>query len=71
MLNVIFAVYSMVPNKALDLVDEDDDDLKSSPTSDKHLEMQPQTPRTLPPFTPRTQAFHTLDRQLPLRSQYS
>lgn len=28
-------------------------------------------PNSDSPFTPRTQAFHTLDRRLPLRAQYA
>ncbi len=70
-LNLGFAVFSMWPNKQLDLDTDEDDDSPISPTNDKQWEMQPQvpmTPRT--PFTPRTQALHTLDRKLPLRSQY-
>ena len=61
-------IWSMWPNKNMGKLDDDDDDA-SSPTNDKEWEMQPQTPRGTP-FTPRTQAFHALDRRLPLRSQY-
>jgi len=70
--NVGFAIYSMWPNKNIEFFDDDDEDGKSSsPThDDKQWEMQPQTPRSTP-FTPRTQAFNTLDRKLPLRSQYA
>ena len=63
-----FAIYSMLPNKQLDIDQDDNDDSPTSPSMDKQWEMQPQTPRAVP-FTPRTQAFHTLDRKLPLRSQ--
>ncbi len=52
MLNLGFAIFSMVPNKQLDLMDDDDDDdyTPTSAAQDKEWEMQPQTPRT--PFTP-------------------
>jgi len=63
------AIWSMLPNKNMGKLADDDDDSSSSPTNDKQWEMQPQTPRSTP-FTPRTQAFHALDRRLPLRSEY-
>lgn len=54
----------MWPNPELDIVDDDEDDDHAH--SKEQVEMQPTTPRAVP-FTPRTQAFHTLDRKLPLR----
>ena len=66
---LVFAIYSMWPNKNMSKLDNDDDDDDSSPTQTKEWEMTPQTPRGTP-FTPRTTAFHALDRKLPLRSQY-
>lgn len=53
----------MWPNPELDVPgDEEDDHVRDK----EQVEMQPTTPRAVP-FTPRTQAFHTLDRKLPLR----
>lgn len=73
--NLGLAIWAMLPNKELDLgYDSDDDDDESGPRGgghDKQWEMQavkgagPSV--TTVPFTPRTQAFHTLDRKLPLR----
>lgn len=60
------AINSMIPRKDDKMLDEEEDD---SPKTDKHYEMMPATPRQPMPFTPRTQAFHTLDRKLPFRQQ--
>jgi len=81
LVNLGLAIWSMIPSKKDDVKEVDDDD--NSPTdfrSDKVWEMQglrspttpgvPRTPAstfTHTPFTPRTQAFNTLDRKLPLR----
>lgn len=68
--NFGLALWSMLPNKKASSEEEDVDENSSSgpPTTDKQWEMAPVTPRTTAtPFTPRTQAFHTLDRKLPLR----
>jgi len=71
------AIWSMLPNPANDVKDEDDEDDSNAGSEngrEKGWEMRglrsPTTPRTggLTPFTPRTQAFHTLDRKLPLRN---
>jgi hypothetical protein len=57
--------------------DVDSDEESHSPSSLKRTEKFemhgiPQTPRTTTvPYTPRTMAFNTLDRKLPLRSQYA
>ncbi|KAK1764824.1 hypothetical protein QBC33DRAFT_185116 [Phialemonium atrogriseum] len=68
--NLGLAIWSMLPNKQQAEGDDDDEASSSgSPITDKQWEMQPVTPRTGLPFTPRTQAFHTLDRRLPLRHQ--
>ncbi len=84
LLNLGFAIYSLLPNKALDVEDDSDSDDGMPSASTKQWEMQPRpmmSPRTpgsmmmsgaggmASPFTPRTQAFHTLDRRLPLRTQ--
>jgi len=68
--NLCLSVWAMWPNKELDKVEDEDDEPKKSPKSDKGWEMQPQTPRSplRVPYTPRTQAFQTLDRKLPLQS---
>jgi hypothetical protein len=68
--NVGLAVWAMLPNPELDIPDEDDEDEYNGGVKERGMEMQPPaTPRGVP-FTPRTQAFHTLDRKLPLRGQY-
>jgi len=63
--NLGLGLWAMWPDKSLDMKDEDDEEELAG--SAKQWEMQPQTPRTIP-FTPRTQAFNTLDRKLPFRS---
>jgi hypothetical protein len=68
--NLGLAIWAMLPNKELDVAWDDDDD-DTPPREDKEWEMQPRTPMMSTPFTPRTQAFHTLDRKLPLRTQYA
>lgn len=72
--NLGFCCYAMWPNPANDIPDEDEDeDTMSEETRQeyKNWEMQnmktPTAAVTPTPFTPRTQAFHTLDRTLPLR----
>ncbi|KAM0440949.1 hypothetical protein ACHAPT_000252 [Fusarium lateritium] len=74
--NLVFAIYAMCPNKINDIPDDDDEEEESTPSEPKeaggvwemHNMKTPTSARGMP-FTPRTQAFHTLDRQLPLRSQ--
>ncbi|KAH6990818.1 hypothetical protein BKA56DRAFT_610394 [Ilyonectria sp. MPI-CAGE-AT-0026] len=72
-LNLAFAMWAMWPNKENDVVDEDDEySTTSEPKESRNWEMQSmKSPISYnqAPFTPRTQAFHTLDRQLPLRYQ--
>lgn len=76
-----FALWAMWPNKMLDLMDDSDDDehLNSNHSpgghgKDKGVESVEMTPVSAfqgqMPFTPRTHAFHTLDRKLPLRDGY-
>jgi hypothetical protein len=76
--NLGLNIWAMIPNandkRSTDL---DSDDEEASPSTlkrnDKSWEMHgiPQTPRTgAMPYTPRTMAFNTLERKLPLRSQY-
>lgn len=69
--NLGFAAWAMWPNPELDIPQDDEDD--DHVHSKEDVEMQPTPPRVTPamPFTPRTQAFHTLDRKLPLRSNYA
>ncbi|KAK3382475.1 hypothetical protein B0T24DRAFT_15722 [Lasiosphaeria ovina] len=63
--NTALAAWAMFPNPLNDIRDDDDEE---EADNDKQWEMQPPaTPRTMP-FTPRTQAFYTLDRKLPLRT---
>ncbi|KAK4231248.1 hypothetical protein QBC38DRAFT_262833 [Podospora fimiseda] len=79
-----FALWAMWPNKMLDIPPEDSDDEdnygrpsnngKEAASVDAY-EMTPpggsvQSGMGGMPFTPRTQAFHTLDRKLPFREQY-
>ncbi|CAM1504332.1 Fc.00g019230.m01.CDS01 [Cosmosporella sp. VM-42] len=76
LLNLCFAIYAMWPNKINDIHDDDDDyevgsnnsDPKEGRNWEMHSMKSPMSARAMP-YTPRTQAFHTLDRQLPLRSQ--
>jgi len=77
LLNLILGIYSLMPTKGertVSRIQVDDMQMKSSPVSpdgrsDKEWEMR-SIPRTIPktPYTPRTLAFNTLDRQLPLRA---
>ena len=69
LLNLGFTAYAMYPNKENDLGDEDDDEFVPKKEMDT-LEMQGLASPTAAgamPFTPRTQAFYTLDRTLPFR----
>lgn len=70
----------MLPNKELENMadDSDDDDVNDvngyygSAAKGKAVEMQPTPPPAQQvPFTPRTQAFHALERKLPLRTTYA
>jgi len=78
LINLVLGIWSMVPTKAMREARKTPvDDLEISPSSDnsgeKLWEMKsvPRTPASFKqPYTPRTLAFNTLDRQLPLRSQY-
>jgi hypothetical protein len=64
-LHSCFAIWSMLPNKDLDKPAADSDDEEDSPVKkDKAPEVELQQV----PFTPRTQAFHALERKLPLRA---
>ncbi|KAI9171722.1 Glutarate-semialdehyde dehydrogenase [Paramyrothecium foliicola] len=69
LLNLGFTANAMRPNKANDLGDEDDDEYgpqKDFTTVEMHGLPSPTVGGAVP-FTPRTQAFYTLDRTLPLR----
>jgi hypothetical protein len=59
----------MLPNKQLDMEESDDEEYGGN-QKDKGVavELQPTPPPQQMPFTPRTQAFHTLERKLPLRA---
>ncbi|OAQ99811.1 hypothetical protein LLEC1_02906 [Akanthomyces lecanii] len=65
-LNLGFAIYAMWPRKGSHFEDESDAESIHSTPNLKDTEMQAFTST---PFTPRTQAFHTLDRKLPLRQE--
>jgi hypothetical protein len=69
--NLGLAAWAMWPNPELDIPHDDDDD--DHVHSKEEVEMQPTPPHATAamPFTPRTHAFHTLDRKLPLRSGYA
>ncbi|KAI1137098.1 hypothetical protein F5Y05DRAFT_78471 [Hypoxylon sp. FL0543] len=75
--NMGLTIWALLPNPANDKVDDEDEDDTSSPAALKQgsqWEMHgiPQTPRTgTLPYTPRTMAFNTLERKLPLRNQYA
>lgn len=77
-LNLLLGIWSLIPTaaqRAASKIGIDDMQTKHSPlsdNSDREWEMK----RVLPthatpatPYTPRTLAFNTLDRQLPLRAQ--
>jgi hypothetical protein len=68
--NLGFNAYALWPNPENDLGDEDEDVFVVKHEVN-NLEMQGlKTPTVMAtPFTPRTQAFYTLDRTLPLRQQ--
>ncbi|KAL2128382.1 hypothetical protein VTI74DRAFT_9264 [Chaetomium olivicolor] len=70
-LQTAFAIWAMLPNKELDMYDSDDEDdyisTRKGHGKEVAVEMQPTPPHQQMPFTPRTQAFHTLDRKLPFR----
>ncbi|EHL02192.1 hypothetical protein M7I_1786 [Glarea lozoyensis 74030] len=72
--NMILSIWCLIPTsaqRAADGIDIDDMQMKggnnSDNNSDSKFEMNVRTNAV--PFTPRTLAFNTLDRQLPLRSQ--
>jgi len=75
-LNLLLGIWSMLPTKAMrEARNTDVDELNESPASDhageKIWEMKTVSKAasaTRQPFTPRTLAFNTLDRQLPLRN---
>ncbi|AEO70010.1 82bd76e8-28af-4d56-ad79-2a61f42719ba [Thermothielavioides terrestris] len=66
-----FAIWSMLPNKELDRVESDDEEdgsvRKDKASSSVEMKSSSAPNPQATPFTPRTQAFHTLDRKLPLR----
>lgn len=62
----------MWPNKELNDVSDAEDDDPTGAVEPKKWEMRNmRSPTSMSPFTPRTQAFNTLDRQLPLRQEGS
>jgi len=74
---MLLGIWSMIPTyeeRAANRIEVDDMQLKDSPVSNhgnnKTWEMtSPSSSRAqATPFTPRTLAFNTLDRQLPLRA---
>ncbi|CZS95404.1 uncharacterized protein RCO7_05738 [Rhynchosporium graminicola] len=76
-LNLLLGIWSMIPSameRAANDVEVDDMQMtKGSPVSDNaskpEWEMKNVPRQPAVPYTPRTLAFNTLDRQLPLRSQ--
>ncbi|KAG6015265.1 hypothetical protein E4U54_003883 [Claviceps lovelessii] len=75
LLNLGFSIWAMLPNPRADRSENHDDDQFSTSSDPKerstwemHTMKAPLSIRDSP-FTPRTQAFRTLDRQLPLRQQ--
>jgi hypothetical protein len=73
--NAGLAIWALVPNAADKASSEKDlDDSPIEAGEQKQWEMHgmtPATPGRTVPYTPRTMAFHTLDRKLPLRQQYA
>jgi hypothetical protein len=75
-LNMALGIWSLIPSKRERSLNRMavDDMQKHSPVSDrddKEWEMTGLRPGPKTPYTPRTLAFNTLDRQLPLRTQYA
>jgi len=76
-INLLLGIWSMIPTaeqKAAHKIEVDDmqmdkDSPVSSHSSDKNWELKPVPRIQQIPYTPRTLAFNTLDRQLPLRDQ--
>lgn len=75
--NFLLGIHSLIPSasqRAANRIDVDEMQMKNSPVSDnnsdKEWEMKGLRTATVPktPYTPRTLAFNTLDRQLPLRA---
>ncbi|KAF4632566.1 hypothetical protein G7Y89_g5564 [Cudoniella acicularis] len=74
--NFALGVWSMIPSaaqRAADRMEIDDMQSEAKMTgagneSDSNLEMKHVQKAAAVPYTPRTLAFHTLDRKLPLRS---
>lgn len=77
--NLALGIWSSIPSAELKAarkmeVDDLQGDSPISDNQDRRWEMSavPRTPNTAKqPFTPRTLAFNTLDRKLPLRERYS
>lgn len=78
LLNLLLGIYSLIPTasqRAASKMGLDDMQSKHSPlsdNSDREWEMKRVVPTHATPampYTPRTLAFNTLDRQLPLRAQ--
>jgi len=77
--NMLLGIWSLIPTAAQRMNDKipiDDMQSKDSPASDKvsdkEWELKPvpkfKAATPIQPYTPRTLAFNTLDRQLPLRN---
>lgn len=80
LLNLAYAVYSMIPTaaekevirerKAMKAMGDDACSENATPSDKVAFDMIPPSRAHVQqqmPFTPRTQAFHTLERKLPLR----
>lgn len=74
LVNLGFSAHAMLPNKENDQRGEHDD--SNSPLSKEgsswelHSMKSPDSSNAMP-YTPRTQAFYTLDRQLPQHHTYA
>lgn len=72
LVNLGVAAHAMWPNKENEVADDEDRDstaeYKERGAWEMHNWKSPAVAHESP-FTPRTQAFHTLNRQLPLREQ--
>ncbi|RDA92943.1 hypothetical protein CP533_3864 [Ophiocordyceps camponoti-saundersi (nom. inval.)] len=67
LINLAVALHATWPNRDNDVVNDDEDVATLDSTERGTWEMHSMKAPASTPYTPRTQAFYTLDRQLPLR----
>ncbi|RCI13221.1 hypothetical protein L249_0286 [Ophiocordyceps polyrhachis-furcata BCC 54312] len=68
LINLAIALHATWPNRENDVSNEDDEDVATLDSTERGTwEMHSMKAPASTPYTPRTQAFYTLDRQLPLR----